>query len=79
MIRDLHRRGPNGLCPECGEPFPCPMGVAMAAAKADTDRARQACVCGHQRLEHRAYAEACQVGQDTPAPCPCPAFRLAQV
>jgi len=55
------------------------MGVAMAATKADTDRARQACVCGHQRLEHRAYAEACLAGQDGQSSCPCPAFRLAQV
>ena len=72
MIRDLHQPGPNGLCAECGEPFPCPMGVAIADTKAATARAQQLCECGHPRLEHHAYTAACQA-----AACPCHAFRLA--
>jgi hypothetical protein len=33
MLRGpLHNAGANGRCAECGEPFPCPTGLAIFEA-----------------------------------------------
>ncbi len=33
MLRGpLHNRGAGGRCTECGEPFPCPTGIAIYEA-----------------------------------------------
>ena len=33
MLRGLlHNTGADGLCEECGEPFPCPLGMAIFEA-----------------------------------------------
>jgi hypothetical protein len=33
MLRSpLHNRGADGLCEACGEPFPCPTGLAIYEA-----------------------------------------------
>ena len=35
----LHDRGNNGRCTECGEPFPCPTGLAIYDAVVGKERA----------------------------------------
>jgi hypothetical protein len=38
MLRDpLHNAGADGLCEECGEPFPCPPGLAYIVGVVDAD------------------------------------------
>jgi hypothetical protein len=32
LTNPLHNAGPDGLCTECGEPFPCPTGQASLDA-----------------------------------------------